>query len=159
LEAKRKAEQDRGGQLKALLVPKLAPYSGRGLSVVSLGERASVVLPAGLVRAQGTELSEPGRTTLCNIVKAMSAVGPLTFRIGAFAAHADPSGTASTLGTRELAAARAASASRVLEDRCAVPGARILSAGFVQPGAEGAAGTTPTADQLQLDVAPLEAHP
>ena len=97
---------------------------------------------------QGAELSDAGRNSLCAIVKAMSAVGPLTYRVGAYVAHAD----ASASGPREQAAGRATNAAKALEERCAVPDTRILSAGFVQPASTSGAG-----DVLELDVALLDA--
>src|SRR5207244_12028481 len=112
-------------------------------------DATSVVVGASLVRMQGAEVSESGKVALCGIVKAMSAVGPLTYRSGAFVARAEGA------PGREQASARANSTARALEDKCAVPGTRILGAGFaVPPSAPEVPAST---DLLELDVALLDA--
>ena len=148
LAAREQAEKARSGKLRDVLSTGLASFGRSRLSVVARDAGAAVIIPPGVVRMQGTELSDVGRNALCTIVKAMSPVGPLTYRVGAYVAHADASAT----GPREQAANRATNAAKALEEQCAVPGTRILSAGFVQPVSAGSAG-----DDLELDVALLDA--
>jgi hypothetical protein len=146
--AREQAGRERNGKLRDLLSTKLAGLTKPRLSVVAREDGAAVMVPPRIVRMQGAELSDAGRNSLCAIVKAMSAVGPLTYRVGAYVAHAD----ASASGPREQAAGRATNAAKALEERCAVPDTRILSAGFVQPASTSGAG-----DVLELDVALLDA--
>ena len=160
-EAKKKADMDRGGELKAQLTSKLSAYAGRGrLAVVAHGDRAIVMVSSGLIRFQGDGLGEPARAALCSIIKTMSSLGPLSFRVGASVTRVEPGGAspAGALGPRELASARAASVARTMEERCAVPTTRILSAGFVQPDGDalGAAAAPPPGDLIELDVGSLE---
>src|SRR5262249_29528408 len=109
----------------------------------------AVVIGPALVRMQGAEISESGKVALCGITKAMSAVGPLTYRIGAFIARGDGA------TVREQASGRANGTARALEDKCAVPGTRILGAGCgVPPSAPEVPAST---DVLELDVALLDA--
>lgn len=150
LMASEQAEKARGGKLRDVLSTKLAGFAKARVSVVARDGSAAVLIPSGMVRMQKSELSESGRNGLCAIVKAMSAVGPLTYRVGAYVAHAD----AVAAGPREEAADRATSAAKALEETCAVPGTRILSAGFVLPASGEAA---PPGDLLELDVALLDA--
>lgn len=147
LAAKEQAEKDRSNKLRDVLSTKLTGFTRSHLAVTPKDSGAAVILPQGLVRMQGAELTEPGKGALCSVVKAMSAIGPLTYRVGAYVAHADATGP----GAREQAASRATSAAKALEEKCAVPGTRILAAGYAQPPAEGA----PAGDVLELDVATL----
>jgi hypothetical protein len=150
-EARQKADKDRDTKLRDVLATKLAGYTGKAhLNVVTRSEGAAVLVPPTLIRMQGAEVSDSGKGTLCAIAKAMSAVGPLTYRVGAYVAHTD----AAANGPREQAASRAASAARALEEKCAVPATRILSAGFVQPAVSGDSALS--GDVLELDVALLE---
>jgi hypothetical protein len=146
--AREQAGKDRNGKLRELVATKLAGFVKSHLSVVARDDAVAVTVPSRIVRMHGPELSDAGRNALCAIVKAMSAAGPLTYRIGAYVAHAD----ASAAGPREEAASRATNAAKALEENCAVPDTRILSAGFVQPASSSGAG-----DALELDVAVLDA--
>jgi len=147
-EAKQKADKERTSKLREVIASKLGAFTGKGrLAVVVRADTAAVVVAPALVRMQGAEVSEPGKVALCGIVKAMSAVGPLSYRIGAFVTR----GEGATV--REQASSRALSVARALEEKCAVPGTRILGAGFAQPPA---APEVPAAtDLLELDVALL----
>ena len=149
LEAKQQTEKERSGKLRDALATKLVAFTKSHVAVVARERGAAVLLPPALARMQGAALSEAGRNSLCIVVKAMSAVGPLTYRVGAYVAHADPAAA----GPREEAASRAASAAKALEEQCAIPGPRILSAGFVLPSGDGTLGV----DLLELEVALLDA--
>jgi hypothetical protein len=150
-EARQKADKARDTKLRDVLATKLAAYTGKGhLNLVAKSDGTAVLVPPTLIRLQGTEVSEAGKGTLCAITKAMSAVGPLSYRVGVFVARTDAAGN----GPREQAAARAANAARVLEERCAVPATRILAAGFVQPAVSGDSALA--GDVLELDVALLD---
>ena len=150
-EARQNATRDRDTKLRDVLATKLAGYTGKGhLNVVTRSEGAAVLVPPTLIRMQGAEVSESGKGTLCAIAKAMSAVGPLSYRVGAYVARTDAAGN----GPREQAATRAANAARALEEKCAVPATRILSAGFVQPAVSGDSALS--GDVLELDVALLD---
>ena len=149
-EARQRADRERDGKLRELLTSKLAPYAKSHLTVAARPEGGTAVLiPAGLVRIQGVEITDPGKNALCTIIRAMSSAGSLSYRVGAFVTHAD----AAVAGPREEAASRAVNAARTMEEKCAVPGTRILGAGFVQPptSGDGALG----GDLLELDVALL----
>jgi hypothetical protein len=147
LAARDEAGKDRNAKLRELVSVKLAGFARSRLSVVARGDGVAVTIPSRIVRMRGAELSDAGRNTLCAIVKAISSAGPLTYRVGAYVAHAD----ASAAGPREQAASRATNAARALEENCAVPDTRILSAGFVQPPSASGVG-----DVLELDVAALD---
>jgi hypothetical protein len=150
-EARQKANKDRDSKLRDVLAGKLVGYTGKAhLNVVTRSDSAAVLVPPTLIRMQGAEISEAGKGTLCAIAKAMSSVGPLSYRVGAFVARTDAAGT----GPREQAASRAASAARALEEKCAVPATRILSAGFMQPPTSGDSALS--GDVLELDVALLD---
>jgi hypothetical protein len=150
-EARQKADKDRDTKLRDVLATKLSGYMGKAhLNVVSRSEGAAVLIPPNLIRMQGTEISEAGKSTLCAITKGMSAVGPLSYRVGAFVARTDAAGN----GPREQAASRATSAARALEEKCTVPATRILSAGFMQPAVSGDSALS--GDVLELDVALLD---
>lgn len=148
LAAREQAGKDRSGKLRDVLSTKLAGFTKSHLAVVAREDGAALMIPPRIVRMQGAELSDAGRNALCAIVKAIGAAGPLTYRVGAYVARAD----ASAAGPREQAASRATSAAKALEEKCAVPDTRILSAGFVQPASSSGAG-----DVLELDVAALDA--
>lgn len=148
LAARDQAGKDLNGKLRDLIATRLAAFGKSHLSVVARDDGVSVTVPSRIVRMHGAELSDAGRNTLCAIVKAMSAAGPLTYRVGAYVAHAD----ASAAGPREQAASRATNAAKTLEEKCAVPDTRILSAGFVEPASSSGAG-----DVLELNVALLDA--
>lgn len=150
-EARQKADKDRDSKLREVLAGKLAAYMGKAhLNVVTKSDAAAVLVPPTLIRMQGTEISETGKSTLCAIAKAMSAVGPLSYRVGAYVSRTDAAGN----GPREQAASRGASAARALEEKCAVPATRILSAGFMQPPSSGDSALS--GDVLELDVALLD---
>ncbi|HEX4339675.1 MAG TPA: hypothetical protein VH062_27395 [Polyangiaceae bacterium] len=150
--ARQKAELEQGSKLREVLNTKLAAYAKSHLAVTARADGAAVLLPPGLVRMQGAEITEAGKAVLCAVVKVMSSAGTLSYRVGDFVAHADAAGP----GPREQAAARATSAARAMEEKCAVPGTRILSAGFAQPSSTGDAALA--GDVLELDVASLDAH-
>ena len=150
-EARQKADKERDSKLRDVLAGKLAAYMGKAhLNVLTRSEGAAVLVPPTLIRMQGAEISESGKSTLCAIAKAMSSVGPLSYRVGAYVSRTD----AAANGPREQAASRAASAARALEEKCAVPATRILSAGFAQPPASGDSALS--GDVLELDVALLD---
>jgi hypothetical protein len=151
-EARQKAHLEQGGKLRDVLATKLAGYARSHLAVTVVPDGAAVLIPSGLVRMQGTEITDAGKSVLCTVIKAMSASGPLSYRVGAFVARAD----GAAAGPREQAAGRATSAARAMEEKCAVPGPRILSAGFLQPPSTGDGALA--GDVLELDVAPLDAH-
>jgi len=150
-EAHQKADKERDTKLRDVLATKLAGYTGKAhLNVVTRSEGVAVLIPPTLIRMQGAEVSEAGKGTLCTITKAMSAVGPLSYRVGVFVARTDAAGN----GPREQAASRAASTARALEEKCTVPATRILAAGFMQPTASGDSALS--GDVLELDVALLD---
>jgi hypothetical protein len=148
-EARQKADKERDTKLREVLTTKLAGFSKSHLSVVAGSQGTAVLLPPALVRMQGLELTEGGRNMLCSVIKSMSAVGPLTYRVGAFVSRTDAAGT----GPREQSASRATNTARTMEERCAVPATRILSAGFMQPPAS--ADSAAAGETLELDVALL----
>jgi hypothetical protein len=148
LAARDQAGKDRSSNLRDALATRLAGFTKSHLYVVARDDGAAVMIPSRIVRMQGAELTPAGGYALCAIVKAMSAAGPLNYRVGTYVAHAD----ASAAGPREQAASRAINAAKALEEKCAVPDTRILSAGFVQPRSPSGVG-----DVLELDVAPLDA--
>jgi chemotaxis protein MotB len=153
-EARQKAAKDQGGKLRDVLTTKLAGYARSHLVVTARGDMAAVLFPPALVRMQGAEITESGKTSLCTVIKSMSTAGPLSYRVGAYVAHAD----AAAAGPREQAAGRATSAARALEEKCAVPGTRILAAGFLEAPSTGDGAPGGGGDDLELDVAPLDSH-
>jgi hypothetical protein len=148
--AKERADKERDAKLRDVLSTKLAGFSKAHLSVVAREGAVAVMVSPAVVRMQGAELSDAGRSNLCSIVKAMSSVGPLSYRLGAYVAHA----AATAPGPREEAAGRATNVAKALEEDCAVPGTRILSAGFLLPVSGDSALAS---DVLELDVAELDA--
>ncbi|WP_437781746.1 hypothetical protein [Sorangium sp. So ce1097] len=133
--AAKRTGMERVEQVKTEIAGKLDRHIKKGIAAVAAAEgRAFVVLSEGAVFLPGTvDVSPQGQGILCQVSGALSASGgEAPLRVGAVSGPPDavpPALHAAYPTPWELSAVRAATVAQTLQDKCAVPGARLSAVG------------------------------
>ncbi|WP_437669191.1 hypothetical protein [Sorangium sp. So ce131] len=144
IEAARRSGLDRVEQLKTELSGKLDKQIKKGVAAIAVADgQAVVALPESAVFAPyKLDVSPQGQLLLCHVASALSAGNEAPIRVGAVSGPPDqtpPVLLRDHPTPWSLSAARAASVAQVLEEKCAVKGARLSAVGHAGNDPAGAA--------------------